>query len=67
LDENGGCDYLRYGFSDISVYYDCPLLSMEGKISMETFGRQFKFLKYIMMQSFKQFTLAGALRIYITG
>jgi hypothetical protein len=67
LDEYGSGDYLRQGFSDIDVYYDCLLLSMEGKISMETYGRQFRFFKYAMAQAFKAFTLAGALRVYITG
>lgn len=67
FDEYGTCDYLRQGFSDIDVYYDCLLLSMEGKISMETYGRQFRFFKYAMAQAFKEFTLAGALRVYITG
>lgn len=67
FDEYGSCDYLRQGFSDIDVYYDSLLLSMEGKISMETYGRQFRFFKYAMVQAFKSFTLAGALRVYITG
>jgi hypothetical protein len=67
FDEYGTCDYLRQGFSDIDVYYDCLLLSMEGKISMECYGRQFRFFKYAIAQAFKEFTLAGALRVYITG
>jgi hypothetical protein len=67
LDENGACDYLRHGFTDIDVYADCLLLSMEGKISMETYGRQFRFFQYVMLQAFKPFALAGALRVYITG
>jgi hypothetical protein len=40
---------------------------MEGKIVMETYGRQFRFFKYAMVQAFKEFMLAGALRVYITG
>jgi hypothetical protein len=67
LDENGACDYLRHGFTDIDVYTDCLLLSMEGKISMETYGRQFRFFKYAMIQAFKSFPLAVALQVYITG
>jgi hypothetical protein len=67
FDKYGECDYLRQGFSGIDVYYESLLLSMEGKISMETYGRQFRFFKYAMAQAFKEFSLAGALRVYITG
>ncbi|MCI5179320.1 MAG: hypothetical protein D3911_08370 [Candidatus Electrothrix sp. AW3_4] len=67
LDEYGTRDYLRVKHSDIAVSYDAVLLSMEGKIGMETYGRQFTFVKYAMMQAFQQFRLAGALRMYITG
>ncbi|MBC7476057.1 MAG: hypothetical protein H7263_17375 [Candidatus Sericytochromatia bacterium] len=67
FDEYGMCDYLEVNHSEISIYYDCILLSLEGKIMMEVFGRQFKFFKYTMMQTFKQFSISGALRVYITG
>ncbi len=67
FDEYGMRDYMEANHRKICVYYDCLLLSMEGKIMMEVFGRQFKFFKYTMMQTFKQFSIAGALRTYITG
>ncbi|MCI5222503.1 MAG: hypothetical protein D3924_07495 [Candidatus Electrothrix sp. AR4] len=67
FDEYGTRDYLTVNHTRISVSYDTVLLSMEGKIGMETFGRQFTFVKYAMMQTFRQFRLAGALRMYITG
>ena len=67
FDEYGGCDYLREGFTDIDIYYECLMLAMEGKIVMECYGRQFRFFKYALMQAFKEFSLAGTLRIYITG
>ncbi len=66
FDEHGMWDYLRNNHSQIRVYYDSLLLSMEGKIVMEEFGRQFNFFKYTMMQTFRQFSLSGALRTYIT-
>lgn len=66
-DECGMWDYLESNHQTLHVYYEHLLLSMEGKIRMEVFGRQFTFLKYTMMQTFKQFSLAGALRMYITG
>ncbi len=67
FDEYGVRDYLTVNHTDICVSYDAVLLSMEGKISMETYGRQFTFMKYAMMQTFRKFRLAGALRMYITG
>nr|VFK18851.1 MAG: hypothetical protein BECKLPF1236B_GA0070989_11542 [Candidatus Kentron sp. LPFa]VFK67810.1 MAG: hypothetical protein BECKUNK1418G_GA0071005_11674 [Candidatus Kentron sp. UNK]VFK69153.1 MAG: hypothetical protein BECKUNK1418H_GA0071006_10114 [Candidatus Kentron sp. UNK] len=67
MDEYGTWDYLEKNHSSIQIYYDSLLLSMEGKISMESFGRQFRFFKYTMMQTFKQFGLSEALRVYITG
>ena len=67
FDEYGTQDYLSVNYTRIPVFYDAVLLSMEGKIVMETFGRQFTFVKYAMMQTFQQFRLAGALRMYITG
>ena len=67
FDQYGMWDYLQVNHSTIQVHYESLLLSMEGKIMMETFGRQFTFLKYTMMHTFHQFSLAGALRIYITG
>ena len=67
FDEYGMWDYLHNNHSEICVYYDSLLLSMEGKIVMEVFGRQFNFFKYAMRQTFSQFSLAGALRVYITG
>ena len=67
FDEYGTRDYLSVNHTRICVSYDAVLLSMEGKISMETFGRQFTFVKYAMMQTFQEFRLAGALRMYITG
>lgn len=51
----------------VDVFYDCIMLSAEGKIIMEEYGRQFHFFKYCMKEAFKDFAIAGALRVYITG
>jgi len=66
FDEYGMQDYIER-HHNIRIHSDCLLLSMEGKIAMEVYGRQFLFFKYTMMQTFKPFNLAGALRVYITG
>ncbi len=68
----------KYGASDklyfekdfkpsVRVHYDGISLSTEGKIFMEEYGRQFNFVKYCMKAAFKEFAIAGALRVYITG
>ena len=49
------------------LYYEHLLLSLEGKIVMEVYGRQFNFLRYTMAKAFAQFRLAKALRVYLTG
>lgn len=67
-DPYGARDYLFGAFrSRIAINYHAIILSLEGKILMEQFGRQFHFFKYTMMQAFKEFSLSGALRVYITG
>lgn len=67
FDKYGMRDCIEVNHTVIRVFYDCLLLSMEGKIIMEVSGRQFNFFKYTMMQTFKQFSIAGSLRTYITG
>ena len=54
-------------YCKLSLYYEHLLLSLEGKIAMEVFGRQFNFLRYTMGKAFAQFSLAKALRVYLTG
>ncbi len=51
----------------VKIFNKSILLSMEGKIMMESYGRQFNFFKLCMTEMFKEFRLAGALRVYITG
>ena len=51
----------------VKVCSDCIMFSAEGKIMMEVFGRQFSFFKYCMKEAFREFAIAGALRVYITG
>lgn len=67
FDKYGECDCLTEKFIDIKIYYESLILSMEGKILMETYGQLFQFFKLTMMQTFKEFSLASALRVYITG
>ena len=67
LDEYGMRDTIEINYNCFSVYYVSLLLSMEGKISLEINERHFSFLKYCIMQTFSKYSLAGAIRIYITG
>ena len=60
-------EYIREKYNDLYLDYESIMLSMEGKIAMEVYGRQFLFVNYTMKQTLKQFSLAGALRMYITG
>ena len=67
FDQYGMGDSIQEKHTNIHIYYESLLLSMEGKIVMEEYGRQFNFVKYTRMHTFRQFCLSGALRIYITG
>ena len=69
MDGYGERDYIKgKSFSrSVPIYHYSLMLSMEGKIIMETYGRHFTFFKYTMMKSFPEFNLAGAFRVYITG
>ena len=69
-DEYANKDTIRFDIAflpRVDVHYDCILLSSEGKILMEEYGRQFHFLKFCMQEAFKEFALAGALRVYLSG
>jgi hypothetical protein len=68
LDPDGDLAYLDRPFGRIvSIRYESILLCMEGKIMMETYGRQFTFFQYCITKAFSEFALSGAVLIYITG
>ena len=70
IDEYGENEYLKFDKDfnpTIKINFTSILFAMEGKIIMETYGEQFLFYKYCMIQTFKEFSLASALRTYITG
>jgi hypothetical protein len=69
-DSYGEQDYLYFEKPfrpHVAISYKSIILSLEGKIFMEIHGRQFRFLKYCMVQTFGKHPLGGALRVYITG
>lgn len=51
----------------VQLNFDSILFAIEGKILMEEYGQQFTFFKYCITQTYKQYPIATALRIYITG
>lgn len=71
IDKYGESEYLYFSNKDfrpsVRIDFTNIMLSAEGKIMMETYGRQFNFYKYCMIQTYKEFKIASALRIYITG
>ncbi len=69
-DKYGMPDYVDFKMPfnpHVAVICNSILLSMEGKIVMEEYGRQFNFFKFCMQQTFPEFSIAKALRVYITG
>jgi len=71
IDEYGEREYMYFSNKDfrptVKINFTCVMLSAEGKIMMEEYGRQFNFYKYCMIQAFSNFKIASALRVYITG
>lgn len=68
IDTYGDPDILRLKFGrKIYIDYKTILLSMEGKILMEDYGRLFNFFKYCIENTYKEFAISGAIRVYITG
>ncbi len=67
-DPYGTSDYLRADFGRrVGIHYRDLALSMEGKILMEEYGRQFRFFQQCLAHRFGDFALARSLRVYITG
>ena len=71
IDAYGESEYLHFDKPNRSrirlSFNQIFMLSLEGKISMECYGRQFAFFKYCIQQAFADFSLAKAIRVYITG
>ena len=70
LDHYGEEDYLPFDKPfrpRVAIHYRSIMLSLEGKTFMEERGRQFRFFKHCMVQTFTKHPLAAALRVYITG
>jgi len=81
LVEEQGDEYLQMdNYGDFASYVHAPgtqrrarvfsssiMISMEGKIMMEEYGRQFGFFEQCVRLAFPEFPIASALRIYITG
>ena len=69
-DKYAHCDYLYFDkpFNPKSkICYEVIMLSMEGKVLMEVYRRQFFFFKYCIQECFSEFSLAKSIHVYITG
>lgn len=67
-DEYAEQNYIYADFGrKVAISYQHIMLSMEGKIGMEMYGRQFRFFQNCMAKAFSQHQLARSLRVYITG
>ena len=67
-DNYGSGDYIYGSFGrSLEISYDTIMISMEGKISMECYGKHFKFFKKCIVKAYPQYSIAKSLRVYITG
>ncbi len=68
IDEYGESEYLYIKPNiRIDVSFNTILLSHEGKIMMEVYGRQFTFFQQCIQKSFPDFLLSKTLKVYISG
>ncbi len=68
-DKYGTSENLFIGKPEVRIKlgFKTILLSMEGKIAMECYGKHFRFFQYAIQQMFFEFSIAKAMRVYITG
>jgi hypothetical protein len=67
-DEYGENDYLYGNFGRCTkILYETVMISMEGKISAESFGKHSNFFKDAITKAYPKYSIANSLRIYITG
>ena len=70
IDKYGQNEYFRFDKPfrpSASIFSTSVMLAAEGKISMESSGMLFNVFRYCLQQTFINFPIAGAIRIYITG
>ena len=70
IDEYGQNEYFRFDKPfrpSASIFSTSIMLAAEGKIMMEESGMLFNVFRYCLQQTFINFPIAGAIRIYITG
>lgn len=67
-DKYGERDYFYGSFGRcLEISYETIMISSEGKISMECYGKHFKFFKSCIVKAYPQYSIANSLRVYITG
>jgi hypothetical protein len=61
-------EYITNFPDEICIHHsNIIMLSMEGKILMESYISLFRFFKYTIAKSFSEFSLARAIRVYLAG
>jgi len=65
---HGDTVYFEQNFKPTARFnYYGILFTIEGKIMMECYGKHFHFFQYCVQQTFFEFPIAKAIRVYITG
>ena len=62
-----GYEYIYHNHSRIDIGYRSITLAMEGKISMECYGKHFSFFESLIKKSYPDFQLAQLIKIAISG
>lgn len=70
IDEYGENEYIYFDKPfkpSAGIFSTSVMLACEGKIMMEESGSLFNFFRYCLQQTFINFPISNAIRIYITG
>lgn len=59
--------YIYIDNQRIGIGYEPVMLTLEGKIMMECYGKHFTFIEKMITKTYSQFKLANMVKVYISG
>jgi len=67
-DNDGYEDYIRYDFGrELKISYEIIMISIEGKIIIESYKRHFNFFKNCIVKAYPQYKISHSMKVYITS
>lgn len=60
-----GYTVLRQGWDDLTSKYQSIILVLEGKMMMESYGKQFSYFEHLISRAYPEFQLASLIKVEI--